>query len=93
MFSSKAILKAAKDANKGKEEDEDAQEKLEELDLDDHYEDDVFKVFFLNKIQLLQYSKQLEDENLFKIRLVQEDEMNLEKTRAQAKVSINAIQE
>ena len=37
------------------------------------------------------YSKQLEDENLFKIRLVQEDEMNLEKMRVKMKVSINAI--
>lgn len=51
----------------------------EDLDLDDFYEDDVFKVFFQNKKQLFSYATQLEDDNLFKIALVQEDEANLDK--------------
>lgn len=94
LFSSGQVLKVAKDAKKKQEEEEeDMQEKLEDLDLDDEYEDDVFKVFFMNKLQLLAYSKQLEDDNLFKIRLVQEDELNLEKLRNNAKRSVQIVQD
>ena len=53
----------------------------EDLDLDDSYEDDVFQVFFNNKVELLAYSTQIEDDNLFKIGLVQDEEHNLEKMK------------
>ena len=43
---------------------------VEDFNLEEDYEDDVFKVFFENKKQLLAYSTQLEDNNLFKIALV-----------------------
>ena len=44
-----------------------------EIQLDESYSDDDFNIYF-DKASLLNYITFLEDDNLFKIHLVQEDE-------------------
>lgn len=66
----------------------------DEIDLEhSQYEDDVFKVFFPGKRQLLAYSGALEDDNLFKITLVQEAEMNLERMKQRTGKQQERLQE
>ena len=58
----------------------------EEIDLEhSQYEDDVYKVYFANKRDLIQYSNEIEDDNLFKINLVQEAEVGLERIMQKSK--------
>lgn len=50
------------------------------VDLSDDYEDDDYSVPFNgNKQELMDYLKRLEDDNLFKIFLVQDEEESLKK--------------
>jgi len=46
--------------------------------LEDEYEDDDFNIYF-DKASLLAHINFLEDDNLFKINLLQQDEANLDK--------------
>ena len=49
-----------------------------DIGLEDKYEDDDFKIYF-DRAGLTQYVNFLEDDNLFKINLVQQEEINLDK--------------
>lgn len=62
-----------------------------DLNLDDPYEDDDFNYYF-DKASLLNHITQLEDDNLFKIRLVQEDEQNVEKIKKKAEANLSEFQ-
>lgn len=53
-----------------------------ELGLEDDYEDDDFTIYF-NKDTLLAHINYLQDDNLFKIHVVQEEEQNLDKMKKQ----------
>ena len=57
---------------------QDEDELIQKLSLDDDYEDEDFKIYF-DKQTLINHLNNLEDDNLFKINLLQEDEQNLEK--------------
>ena len=46
--------------------------------MEDEYEDDDFNIYF-DKASLLAHINFLEDDNLFKINLLQQDEANLDK--------------
>lgn len=50
----------------------------ENIDINGTYEDDDFEIYF-DKFSLLEHLAHLEEDNLFKIHLVQEDEQALEK--------------
>lgn len=50
------------------------------IQLSEQYEDDDYKIYF-DKASLLNHIAFLEDDNLFKIHLVQEDEQNVEKAQ------------
>ena len=47
------------------------------IDLSDDYEDDDYDLPFANRKELLEYLKRLEDDNLFKINLMQDEEESL----------------
>lgn len=47
------------------------------IDLSDDYEDDDYDLPFANRTELLEYLKRLEDDNLFKINLMQDEEESL----------------
>ena len=51
-----------------------------EIQLSEPYEDDDYKIYF-DKVSLLNHITFMEDDNLFKIHLVQEDEQNVEKAQ------------
>lgn len=70
-------------------EDDDA--KYMDMDLDDSYEDADFQIYF-DRASLLNYITLLEDNNLFDIHVVQEDEQNLEKQRRQHAREINNME-
>jgi hypothetical protein len=53
--------------------DEDQQNIELTIDLNDPYEDDDFNIYF-DKAQLIQHLNFLEDDNLFKINLLQDEE-------------------
>lgn len=52
-----------------------------DIDLNESYEDDDFEIRF-DKASLLAYIRDIEDDNLFKIQLLQEDEQTLEKIKS-----------
>lgn len=49
------------------------QEEQKSIDLDDPYSDDDFNIYF-DKASLLEHLNFLEDDNLFKINLLQDEE-------------------
>ena len=53
------------------------------LDLNDSYEDNDFNIYF-DKNSLIQHLNFLEDDNLFKINLLQDEEQNLKKLNDEA---------
>lgn len=53
------------------------------MQIEEFYEDDDFKIYF-DKTSLLAYMAHLEDDSLFKIGLVQEDEINFDKMKQAA---------
>ena len=53
------------------------------LELDDPYEDNDFKIYF-DKDSLLEFLNFLEDDNLFKIYLVDENELLMKKQLAES---------
>jgi len=61
------------------------------LDLNDPYEDDDFNIYF-DKAQLIQHLNFLEDDNLFKINLLQDEEQNLKKLNDEAEDKYKAMQ-
>jgi hypothetical protein len=62
-----------------------------EIQLDEDYEDTDYKIYF-DKASLLNHITFLEDDNLFKIHLVQEDEQNVEKAQKKMKKSCQEMQ-
>ena len=60
------------------------------LTLEDPYEDDDFKIYF-SKQSLLHHLNHLEDDNLFKIHLVQEDEQILDQTQRNQKKRFDEV--
>ena len=50
------------------------------IDLNDEYEDDDFEIYF-TKDSLLEHLDYLEEDNLFKIHLIQNEEQNLKKSQ------------
>jgi len=53
-------------------------EEVQEVELDQPYEDDDFEIHF-TEFTMLEYLSHLEEDNLFRIHLVQEEEQTLEK--------------
>lgn len=47
------------------------------VDLSDDYEDDDFNLPFANEDEMREYLKRLEEDNLFKINLMQDEEESL----------------
>jgi len=70
----------------------DDESKYLEIDLEDAYEDDDLTIYF-DKASLLAHVVHLEDDNLFKIHLVQEDEQNLERLKRQAESDFSKMEE
>ena len=58
------------------------------MSLNDFYEDDDFNIYF-DKAQLLNHLNHLEDDNLFKINLLQDDEANVKNFSEEAAVKID----
>ena len=61
------------------------------IELNDEYHDKDFKIYF-DKKALLDHLNHLEDDNLFKIYLVQEDEQKVLKMKEQAEVNYEHLQ-
>jgi hypothetical protein len=57
------------------------------MSLNDPYEDDDFKIYF-DKATLLSHLNHLEDDNLFKINLLQDDEANVKNFNEEAALKI-----
>ena len=73
-------------------ENEDADENIElNMSLNDSYEDDDFEIYF-DKATLLNHLNHLEDDNLFKINLLQDDEANVKNFDEEASVKIKTSQ-
>jgi len=62
-----------------------------DIDLDDSYENDDFNIYF-DKASLMAHLNHLEDDNLFKIHLVQEEEQNVEKIKKKARENCAEMQ-
>jgi len=60
------------------------------IDLNDPYEDNDFNIYF-DKAQLIQHLNFLEDDNLFKINLLQDEEQNLKKLNDEADKKYKAM--
>lgn len=65
---------------------------LREIQLSDPYEDDDYKIYF-DKNSLLAHINFLEDDNLFKINLVQQEEINLDKLLRQKEKNIKHVED
>lgn len=65
------------------------------LDLDDSYEDDEYEIYFKNVEALMDELQKEEDNNLFKINLLQDEEQNVKKandiTKANIQKQLNEI--
>lgn len=93
---SKVSLKSEDSKNKhGKKggksdlEVDEVEENIElNMSLNDFYEDDDFNIYF-DKAQLLNHLNHLEDDNLFKINLLQDDEANVKNFSEEAAVKID----
>ena len=57
------------------------------ISLNDWYEDDDFEIYF-DKATLLNHLNHLEDDNLFKINLLQDDEANVKNFKEEATIKI-----
>jgi len=57
------------------------------MSLNDSYEDDDFEIHF-DKATLLNHLNHLEDDNLFKINLLQDDEANVKNFNEEAAIKI-----
>lgn len=64
-----------------------SEEEQFEVNINDAYEDDDFTIYF-DKNTLLNHINHLEDDNLFKINLLQQEEINLEKLLKQKETSV-----
>ena len=65
-----------------------AEENIElNMSLNDSYEDDDFEIYF-DKATLLNHLNHLEDDNLFKINLLQDDEANVKNFNEEAAVKV-----
>ena len=93
---SKASLKSQDSMNKtfgkkGQKLDLDIPEVEENIELNmslnDSYEDDDFEIYF-DKATLLNHLNHLEDDNLFKINLLQDDEANVKNFNEEAAIKI-----
>lgn len=73
---------------------EEKKDKDWEIQLEDNYEDKDFRIYF-DKIGLLNYIDSIEDDNLFKIKLIEQEEQHLEtllKAKAESETNlVNSI--
>jgi len=66
----------------------DVEENVElNMSLNDSYEDDDFEIYF-DKATLLNHLNHLEDDNLFKINLLQDDEANVKNFNEEAAIKV-----